>query len=155
LEKNRVIDREILELDELRLVIQKIYGLDPLPHQAYPLLQKIRNGEPIVGKSKVGKRYKEGYSYPLIREAFEHCADTITYWNNVKDFNGFMNAFRYALAIVIDKLYVVEQRVAQRTQQKVLMEKHIERIEDVELEFETTYKKPTKNNADISDFLDD
>lgn len=155
LEKKERIERELLELDELRLVIQKIFAVDPLPQQAYPLLQKIRNGEPITGKNNSGKRYKEGYSYSLIREAFEHCEDTITYWNGAKDFNGFMNAFRYALAIVIDKLYVVEQKVAQREQQKILMEKHIERLEDVEHEYETSYKKPSKSKTDISDFLDD
>lgn len=153
--KQKFIEEELEELDKLRLVIQRIYGLDPLPHQAYPLLQKIRNGESITGGKSHGKRYKEGYSYTLIRETFEHCEDTISYWNNVKDFNGFLSAFRYALAIIIDKLYVVEQKVANKNRQELMVEKHIKNMSDEELEFESSYKKPTKSSSDISDFLDD
>jgi hypothetical protein len=150
-------EKETAELDELRLVIERIYGLtkEPLPSQAYPFLNRIRNGEQTLGKNqKMGKRYKEGYTYPLIKEAYEYCSDTIEYWNSAKDFNGFMQAFKYGLAIVLDKIYTVEQKVKLREKQRALIEKHVENMEENEEEFVTSYKKPSKTKADISDFLD-
>ncbi|MFS0905695.1 hypothetical protein AB3N02_21865 [Priestia aryabhattai] len=148
-------DKEAKELDELRLVIQEIYGIDPLPNPAYPFLQKIRNGEPaLAGKKKYDKRYKEGYSYPLIKETFEYCSDSIERANATKNFDGFMGAFRYGLAIIIDKLYFVEQRARKREQQKRQIEKHVEELAGTEQTFETSYKKPKKSKVDISAFLD-
>lgn len=152
-------EKEAKELDDLRLTIEKIYGLtkNPLPKSAYPFLQKLRNGEQIFGNQKMGKRYKEGYSYPLIQETFEHIEDTIHYWNSVKNFNGFMNAFKYALSILIDKIYIVEQRATKREQQDKMIEAHLKNIKqnDNEQIYETNYKKPAKTQADITDFLDD
>src|SRR6185312_12700724 len=97
--KQDYLDKELKELDDLRVSIQKIYGIEQLPHQAYPLLQNLRMGNPVLGgRQKIGKRYREGYSYPLIQETFGYCSDTIEYWNSKKDFDGFMQAFKYALA---------------------------------------------------------
>jgi hypothetical protein len=50
---------------------------------------------------------------------------------------------------------VVEQRKATREKQKHLIELHHTNSTEVEEEFETSYKKPKKSNADITDFLDD
>ncbi|PGO60618.1 hypothetical protein [Priestia megaterium] len=156
LEERAFKEKEYWELDALRLVVQKIYGIDPLPSSAYGLLQKIRNGEPVFGsKQNIGKRYKEGYSYPLIQETYEYCSDTIEWANANKNFDGFMGAFRYGLAIIIDKLYIVEQRAKERERKRLLIDKHIEKISEDEQIFETNYKKPSKSKGDISDFLDD
>lgn len=158
--KDFIVDKEFkekerLELDSLVETINKIYGTKELPRTAYTLLQNLRNGEAVFGnKQRIGKRYKEGYSYPLIRETFEHCSDTIEYWNNVKGFDGFTGAFKYALTIVIDKIYFVEQRVTEREKKKILIEKHIEEVKHEE-EFEASYKKKSKPSNDISNFLDD
>ncbi|AYP68363.1 hypothetical protein PQE75_gp116 [Bacillus phage vB_BcoS-136] len=147
--------KEQMEKDELNEVIKNIYGIKEIPSQAWVLLEKLRGGNPVFGKQNIGKRYKEGYEYPLIKETFEHCSDTIEYWNSVKDFNGFMGAFRYALTIVIDKIYYVEQRMKERESKKKLIEQHTIEMKSHEQEFESNYKKKTSNTTDISDFLDD
>ncbi len=149
-------EEEAKKMDVLDATIKSIYGVKEVPNQAFTFLQKLRNGEKVFGNSqRVTKRYKEGYDYLLIAETFEYCRDTIEYWNRVKDFNGFMGAFRYALSIIIDKIYIVEQKVKQREDQKRLIEKHFESISEDDHVFETNYKKPTKSKNDISDFLDD
>lgn len=145
---------EMLKKNELNEVLKDIYGVKELPNQAWVLLEKLRGGNPVFGaKQQIGKRYREGYEYPLIKETFEYCSDTIEYWNGVKNFNGFMSAFKYALSIVIDKIYIVEQRVENVKKQQAMMEKHLEKVEDTYEEFKTGFKKKTKN-TDITDFLD-
>jgi len=159
--KDFLVDKEFkageqAEKDELTEVIKRIYGVKDVPRQAFPLLEALRNGEKVFGaRQQIGKRYKEGYKYSLIRETFEHIEDTIHYWNGVKDFNGFMGAFKYALSIVIDKIYYVEQRVKERESKARLIDKHVENLEYEDQAFESNYKKPSKTQADITDFLDD
>lgn len=149
-------ESEKIEKDELVEVLKKIYGVKEVPRQVYPLLESLRNGLPVFGaRQNIGKRYKLGYKYSLIRETFEYCSDTIEYWNKTKDFNGFMGAFKYALSIVIDKIYIVEQRVKQREDKKVLMSKHLESLDTSNQEFKSNYKKKESKGADITDFLDD
>lgn len=151
-------EKEKKELDSLVETIEDIFGLhkQKLPQQAYPFLQKLRNGEKVFGKQTTGKRYKEGYKYSLIEETFRYCEDTINYWLGVKDFNGFMGAFKYSLSIVIDKIYQVEQRVQQQEQAKEMIEHHVENTIDEDNIFESNYKKTSKTqDGDFLDFLDD
>lgn len=148
--------KESEELDKLKATIEDIFGIKQLPHQAYPFLQKLRNGEQVFGKQDMGKRYKEGYEFSLIEETFRHCEDTIHYWLKAKtDFDGFMGAFRYSLSIVVDKIYFVEQRVQEQKNKKKLIEKHMERVVSEEDMFETNYQKTSTTQDDIMDFLDD
>jgi hypothetical protein len=156
LEDKKFKEKEQAEKDELVETIKKIWGIKDVPRQAFPLLEALRNGEPVFGKrQQIGKRYKEGYTYPLIRETFVYIEDTIHYWNGVKDFNGsFMQSFKYSLSILIDKIYYVEQRVIERERKQQMINKHVEQVDFEEQTFETNYKKPSKK-TDISDFLDD
>lgn len=148
---------EQIKKDALNETIKEIYGVKELPNPAWTMLEALRGGNPVFrGKQQnMGKRYKEGYDYLLIKATFEYCSDTIEYWNGVKPFNGFMGAFTYAMSIIIDKVYVVEQRVKHQEKQEILIDKHLENTENSNQEFETNYKKPSKSNADITDFLDD
>lgn len=155
LEDKRFKEKEAEELDKLKTTIEDIFGIKQLPNQAYPLLQKLRNGEQVFGKQNMGKRYKEGYTYSLIEETFRHCEDTIHYWLDRINSDGFMGAFKYALAIVIDKIYFVEQRAKEREDKDKMIEKHIEQVEVSDVMFESNYKKKNKKDDDILDFLDD
>jgi len=145
-------ESERAELDKLIEKIKKIYGVKVVPHNVYPFLQDLRNGTKFFGKNDY--KYKEGYTYDLIAETFEYCSDTIEYYNSRKTFDGLSNAVRYGLAIVCDKLMVVESRRKQIVKQKLQIERHLESVDETTEEFETNYKKPTKGKADISDFLD-
>lgn len=146
-------ENERVELDKLVEVIKNIYGVKILPNSAYPFLQDLRNGTKFFGKYDY--KYKEGYTYDLIAETFEYCSDTIEYYNARKSFNGFIGALRYGLAIVCDKLSIVEQRRKHRENQERFIEKQIENMGYDGQEFESTYKKPKKSKSDISEFLDD
>lgn len=153
LEHKKFKEAERLELDKLVEVIKGIYGVYQLPNQAYPYLQDLRNGNKFFGKYDY--KYKKGYSYDLIAETFEFCSDTIEYWNTKKNFGGFTNALRYGLAIVCDKLSVVENRRKEREKQIRMIDKHIEKVDADENEFVSSYKKKEKVKTDITDFLDD
>lgn len=151
-------EQEAKELDSLKKTIEDIFGLtkQDLPKQAYPFLQKLRNGEQVFGKQTMGKRYKEGYKYSLIEETFRHCEDTIHESLNRINPNGFMGAFKYSLAIVIDKIYFVEQRVEHQKRAKEMIDSHIENVIDEDNIFESNYKKTSKTqDDDVLDFLDD
>lgn len=145
--------KEREELDKLIEVIKNIYGVKLVPDSVYPYLQDLRNGNKFFGKFDY--KYKQGYTYDLIAETFEYCSDTIEYWNGRKSFNGFSGALKYGLAIVCDKLSVVEQRRQRKEEQRRLIEKHIENVDVESHEFETGYKKPSKNKNDITRFLED
>ncbi len=149
-------EKEMRELDNLKETIEDIFNIKQLPNQAYPFLQKLRNGDPVFGRQSVGKRYKEGYKYSLIEETFRHCEDTINYWLGVKNFNGFMGAFKYSLSIVIDKIYFVEQRAKEKEYNIKMVKEHLKHLTNEEDSmFESNYKKASKTQDDISDFLDD
>jgi hypothetical protein len=155
-ERKAFLEKEDKELDELRLYIEEIYGLkQPLNDTAYVFLQRIRNGQAVFRKQTMGRRYKQGYEYPIIKATFEHIEDTIHWANRNKDFDGFDGAFRYALKVVIDKLYIVEQKMLAKQQKEAVMKERARVIEEVAPveEYKSSYKKK-KDNNDISDFLD-
>lgn len=156
LKEKQFKEEESRKLDELVKVIQDIYGIKELPTQVYPFIQKLRNGESVFNKQQTGKRYKQGYDFEIIKETYNYCSDTIEYWNQQKDFNGsFMNAFRYGLSIVIDKIYFVEQRMENRKQQVKAIERQMKHMSESEedVEFVSSYKK--KNDNSTFDFLND
>lgn len=156
LEDKKFKEQEAKELDSLRLTIEEIFGVRQLPYQAYPFLQNLRNGEQVFGGQRTGKRYKEGYEFSLIEETFRYCEDTIHYWLNRRDFKGFMNAFKYSLAIIIDKIYFVEQRVESQKSNMRMLEQHVEQVKAEEVNtFKSSYeKRSTRTDDDILDFLD-
>jgi hypothetical protein len=145
-------EQERVELDKLVEVIKEIYGVKVIPSPCYPYLQDLRNGTKFFGKYDY--KYKQGYTYDLIAETFNYCSETIEYWNSRKNFSGFSGALRYGLAIVCDKLSIVEQRRKDKERQELLINKHVEATESHNEEFETSFKKKKKSNADITDFLD-
>lgn len=153
LQEKEFKEKEREELDNLVEVIKKIYGLKKFPNNIYPFLQDLRNGTEFFGKYDY--KYKQGYTYDLIAEAFEYCSDTIEDVNRRKSFSGASNAIRYGLSIVCNKLSIVEERRKQREKQREQAERHIENVNEDELIFETNYRKPSKKHKnDITEFLD-
>lgn len=143
---------EAIELDKLIQVIKEIYGAKLIPNNIYPYLQDLRNGTEFFGKFDY--KYKEGYPYDLIAETFDYCSETIEQSLRRISFSGFTNAFKYGLAIVCDKMRIVEERRERNKRQKLIINEHLKNLKEDDTEFETNYKKK-KKNADISDFLDD
>lgn len=153
-EHKKFLNKEKEEKDKLNECLLKIFRANEIPSQAWYMLERLRGGNPVFKEQKTGKRYKEGYKYSLIQEAFEYCEDTIHYWLRVKNFEGFMQAFRYSMSIIIDKIYYVEQKVKEREEKKRLVDSYV-KSEKPEQLYESNYKKPTKSKNDITDFLDD
>lgn len=146
---------EDVKKDELNETLKSIYGVSEIPNSAWSMLQKLRNGDAVFGgRQKLTKRYKEGYDYLLIRDTFEFCSETINYYNGTKNFGGFMGAFKYAMSIIIDKVYVVEQRNNTRDKQEMMINMHLEKAEADEMDYESSYKANKKQRVDISEFLD-
>jgi hypothetical protein len=152
LEEKVFKEQERKELDVLVEKIKEIYGVKTIPNSCYPYLQDLRNGTKFFGKYDY--KYKEGYTYDLIAETFDYCSDTIEYWNGRKNFNGFTSALRYGLAIVCDKLSVVEQRRKDKERQDMLIDLHVASTGEESEEFVSSFKKKKKANTDITDFLD-
>lgn len=153
LRRQAFLEKEQKELDHLAKVIMKIYGVKVLPNAIFPPLQDLRNGNRFFGKREYN--YKQGYSYDLIAETFEYVSDSIEQANATKDFKGgFSQAFRYGLAIVCDKLSVVDNRRKNRERQELMAKASTHKVADAE-EFETSFKPKKKAKSDISDFLDD
>lgn len=155
LEERAFKAKEAEELDKLVNVIMKMYGVKTLPNSVYVSIQGLRNGTKFFGKKNY--KYKEGYTYDLIAETFEYCSETIEYWNGRIPFDGATGAIRYGLAIVCDKLFVVEQRRKRREEQRRLADIHLQKVDENDFDDDTNnnYQKPTKNKGDITDFLDD
>lgn len=140
-------NKELLELDELVKTIKDIFEITIVPKDVFVIINNIRNGESFSGKKKnTTKRYKEGYTYSLINETFKHCRESIIYSLKTKEFNGLMNSFRYAMAIVVDKLSLVEKRIKKSEKRKELEEiKGQVRIKEGKADsFVSNYKKERK-----------
>lgn len=155
LEERKFKAKEAEELNKLVDVISKLYGVKTLPNIVYVQIQGLRNGTKFFGKKDY--KYKEGYTYDLIAETFEYCSETIEFWNSRKSFDGATGAIRYGLAIVCDKLFVVEQRRKRRDEQRRLAELHLQKVNENDFDDDTNnnYRRPTKDKGDITDFLDD
>lgn len=155
---------EAEKLDKLKNTIEEIYNIKMLPQQAYPFLQKIRNGENVFGgrnRNENRKRYKEGYGYDVIERAYKICEKTIQYYNKNKFNNsstGFMNVFKYGLTIIMDKLHIAERNIAREKMNKSMINNSLEMMIDgsdgSHDAFESSYKKKDKEELDLTDFLD-
>ncbi|SDX93859.1 hypothetical protein [Thermoactinomyces sp. DSM 45892] len=152
LEDREFKDKERNELDQLVDVIKEIYDVKIIPTVAFPLLQKIRNGEEIYGKRI--KKTKEGYDFSLISEAYSHCSETIRYWNRKKEFSGFMQAFRYGLVIMSDKLPIIEKQRREQEMREEISKRRVYTKDQHHEDREYTFVGAKKSDEmDISDFL--
>lgn len=144
-------EQERKELDDLSNVIMKIYGAKVLPNAIFPMLQDLRNGTKFYGRQEY--KYKQGYSYHVIARTFEYVSDSIEYANAHKNFSGgFTQAFRYGLAIVCDKLMIVEKKLADEQMQEKRIENHVKAVSEKDQLYDSSYKPKEKKKLD---FLDD
>lgn len=137
-------------LDELVEVIKRIHCIPMIPQKFYPYLQQLRNGSIRVRNTE--RRYKKGFEYDLIAEAYKYCEPAIHEAKSRIVFDSLFGELRYGLAIVSDKIMFVKKRNEKIKNQMKQIEKHIESsIEDFGVEVK--FKKKKASN-DISDFLD-
>jgi len=110
-EKNKaIIEKDKKDLDELVDYLCKFLNVKILPTNTYTMLASIRNGDNGVLGGRA-KNKKKGYGYDIILETFKTYADTMNYYLRTKNFDSVSNALRYMLAIVLNKIPMVEKRV--------------------------------------------
>lgn len=157
LEHKKFKKEESKKLDDLYNCIKDIYQVKgSLPPSAVALLQDMRNGKEVLRGRKMGKRYKEGYSYEIIQKTFEECEKDIHYSIATKThIKGFMGIFKYTLTIVLDNIYNVAKDEEDRKYSEELLKHRELNTNDSESIYQPSYKKSKNIGQDVNDFLND
>lgn len=149
---------EAVKRDSLYETIMKIYQVKVLPNTFYMQIEGLRHGNRVFKRQSMGKRYREGYEYDLIEEAYLYSEDAIDWSMDNKAFTNLANALNYGLSIIINNIYNVElKRDTKRDREH--MEKVAENVreeDDLQANFyDSSYQKAEKDDHDISFLLDD
>lgn len=148
-EHKRFKEKENQELTDLVETIKEVHGIKVIPRQFFSYLQDLRNDSVLFGKLK--KKYKQGIPYPIIAATYKYCESDIRYWINKKEFDNILNELKYCLAIVKNKIDIVDRKM-QKTKERSNVEKRVKNQKQLQ--------KPDSNNKskgvdelDISDLL--
>ena len=142
-------EQEKKELDRLVEYIKEVHNIKTLPSSFFPFLQDIRNGNTRRGKIIGEKRYKEGYTFNVIRYTYRRYKGNIAWAIKNKSFNGTLSMLKYTLAIINDKISIVyndykKSDIAKKREKKI--------AESISVIKEYKYIK-NKGKNDISDIL--
>lgn len=141
--------REKKELDQLIETIKVIHDIKVVPGQFYPYIQDWRNGNELFGN--IGeKKYKDGYSYDVIRQAYIESKNNIEWAIKNKNFKNTMGMLKYTRRIVEDKFEQINSRVKHLDQQINTFE--IDSDEGIFVDSDIEYNKKS-DEMDISQFL--
>lgn len=155
LEKQKVIDKEKTELDDLANLIKSLHNVTVIPSSHYVMLQGLRNGE-TYKKGVKAKRYKDGVPYEIIKKTYEYCSKSIKHAVATKKFTSIKSELMYGLSIVYDKINYITRKEGkkerQREKEELLREEREEAMVE-EIRKEVVYKKQ-EDKTDLSDFLD-
>lgn len=148
--------KESIVRDSLYTKIMEIYGVRALPSSYYMQIEGLRHGNRVFKTQSMGKRYREGYEYDLIEDAYKESEGAIEWSLKNKAFTNLTNALNYGLSIVINNIYEVEKKrdsVQQREHLEQISENNRTDIEEEEV-FESSYKKKETDDDDFFDMLD-
>jgi len=146
-------EKEKEELNELYETIKDLCDVNIIPPSFMGLIQRLRNGDPLIGMRKNDKRqFKQGFPYPVIQKAYEIKSDLIQWKRGQWDgstgrFLTFV-LFYYITDIIEDTNEQWEEEKRQLAEQE--RNDHI--IQGMIGE-EWTFNNE-ENNHDISDLLD-
>lgn len=155
LERQKIIDIEQAELDDLAKYIMTLHNVNTLPSSHYVMLQGLRNGE-VYKRGVKAKKYKDGIPYIIIKKTYEYCSKDIKWAIANKSFTGMKGELMYGLSIVYDKINYVKKQEQKKKSQKETEELVKEQKKEIimeQMEKEVKYKKKEDKN-DISAFLD-
>ncbi len=145
--------KEREELDELVQTIQNIFDLTGMPRSFYPFLNELRNGDISFGK--VRKRYKQGFEYSVISETYKRYTNDIQYWSGKKDFDSTLSLLKYSLAIVRDKIEIVNKNLQSIQSTNENIDNYIDN-NYTKLDYEAEYENSMQNKKmDGTDLFDD
>lgn len=155
-EEDKFKRKEEDELDDLMEMIADVHNITVpnVPRQLYSLLQDIRNGTNRYRKKKK-IRFKDGVSYPVIKEAYRLSKDDIRWARMNKQFKKLFDEMRYGLAIVHNRIGDAMKAEINRKRQEALAKAREKEMEDLEDEQTRGVKyKKDETSYDISAFLD-
>ncbi len=170
IEKKRINTIEQEEKDSMYVKFSEIYGIDnyeDISSRIYTMFSNLRAGNPVFKGRSFDKRYREGFSYPVIEKAIEYCEKEIKYSIETKNFTSTASAMFYGMKIIVDKIpfvqkqYDKEQRIKEFNEANRELEKEkeidIEKMNAFEKDalnkFKEANRKRKRNEKDISSFL--
>lgn len=154
-EKFKQVEAE--QKDSLSRTVMDIYDVKALPPSFYMRIEGLRHGNQVFNKQRMGKRYREGYTYDLIEETYKDSRDAIEWSLRNKAFVNMANALNYGMSIIINNIYNVERKrdaVASKNHFRELSE-NTEEFDDIDIEFDNSYKKNTDTDEDFFAMLDE
>jgi len=150
--KQEFLNKEKKEFGELISVIKKIHGIEIVPQQFFPYLQRLRNGTVHIRNTE--RKYKEGFDYKLISQTYIYVQKQIDDAKRRIQFESTLNELKYCLAIVQDKIHHVKRMKEKWQRQKVLEKAQQEMRDTTTLYHEREYQYHKRESGkDISNFL--
>lgn len=142
-------EREKKELDRLIDYIKEVHNIKVVPNTFYPFIQDLRNGNNRRGRIIGEKKFKKGYEYNVIRYTYRKHKGNIEWAIRNKSFNGSFAMLKYTIAIITDKISIVERAYSKS---KVAKKREEETIRSNKETKEYRYTR-SQNKNDISDIL--
>lgn len=154
LKQQEFFKKELEERDRLDLVVKKLYNVKlQLPHQFWTMIQDLRNGTNRFEKFWT-KKYKNGVSYEIIKEAYLLSVQDIEWARMSKKFKSLDQELRYGLRCMQGKLNDAYRKIKTREQQaktnEAMEQVHIENMKENR---EVSFKKKQQENRDYSYLL--
>lgn len=153
-----MIEKDKKEWEELYEYIKQLHDLIDLPKAIIVRLKLLRKGKDMVKGQEI-RKWKNGASFGLMKEAYILANDSIKYWmkNKFSDDPRSTNCINYCMTIAIDnfnKAYTIRKKKEQQVHvhNRVEQEMSYKTIEDINVNLQNNTKKK-KDEKDISSFL--
>lgn len=168
LEKKRLDDIEQSEKDSMYIKLAEVYDIqnyEDISRKIYMCFSNLRAGNPVFKGKSFDKRYRAGFSYPIIERTIVECEDRLKYSIENKDFKSTTSKLYYGVKIIVDRIPAVQKKYEREQRVKAFNEENKRKDREKELDVEMLEafeddamkqfknKKRKKNENDISAFL--
>ena len=162
--------KEQAEKNSMYEKLAEIYCLrnyEDLNKRTFTMFANLRAGNPVFRGKSFDKRYRAGFSYPIIERTLDEVRENIEYANQTKEFDSINTAIYYGIKIVVDRIPAV-QRKYEREQRIIAFNeenrrKELEKVVDEDMldayeedsitKFKKLNSKKKTDENDISAFL--
>jgi len=148
-------EREQRERDELDSVLRSLFNIKvKYPDSIWWMIEDLRNGTNRFQKFWK-KKYKKGYPYSVIAEAYRMSKDDIEWARLNRHFKDLGQEMRYSLKIIQSKLEdAYKKRIRTEQSEKIAKAKEESQLDLMFDNREVEYKKKD-DGLDMSDILGD
>lgn len=168
-EKLKVIREDRQEQAEKDSMYEKwaeVYSIDnyeDMNQRTFQMFANLRAGNPVFKGKSFDKRYRAGFSYPVIERTIIDCEDRIKYANGSKDFDSIGSAMYYGIKIIVDRIPSVSRIYEREMRAKAVNEERrketqvnmgeLESFSEDSMDIFKRKQKERKNERDISAFI--